>query len=265
MGERIGKLASRWTLVDGLFMHARVSVDPVPTERPPVVLVHGLIVSSRYMAPIAVRLAPCFQVYAPDLPGYGRSAKPAHVLNVTELADALGAWMQLVGIERAALVGNSFGCQIVADFTMRYPERVERAVLLGPTVDPRARSGLRQAARWLLNAPQESFSLGLVIARDLGDMGFRRAVGTFRFMLQDHIEEKFPRMRVPTLVVRGGRDPTVPQGWAEEAARLLPLGQLAVIPGAPHTLNYSSPLEVVRVVRPFLPKRPGDGALTAPH
>ena len=52
--------------------------------------------------------------------------------------------------------------------------------------------------------------------------------------------------------MRGSNDPIVPQRWAEEATRLLPQGRLAVVPGAFHTVNFSSPLELVRVMVPFL-------------
>ncbi|MCA1991296.1 MAG: alpha/beta hydrolase, partial [Coleofasciculus sp. S288] len=68
----------------------------------------------------------------------------------------------------------------------------------------------------------------------------------------DPIEQKLPHVPVPTLVVRGKLDPMVPQEWAEEVVSLLPKGQLAVIPGKGHTLNYSAPLELVRVTRAFL-------------
>ncbi len=44
----------------------------------------------------------------------------------------------------------------------------------------------------------------------------------------------------------------MPQRRAEEATRLLPEARLVVIPGAAHTVNYSAPLELARVVRPFL-------------
>ena len=57
---------------------------------------------------------------------------------------------------------------------------------------------------------------------------------------------------MPTLVVRGSRDQIVPQRWAEEAARLLPMGRLVVIPGAAHTANYSAPMELAHVTRAFL-------------
>ncbi len=238
--------------VDGLPVHARVLVDPVPDRSLAVILIHGIGVSSRYMVPTAERLAPYFRVYAPDLPGFGRSAKPSHVLNLTELADALDGWMQAVGLERAVLLGNSFGCQIIVEFFLRHPERVERAVLQGPTVDPKARTALQQIIRWQLDSPREPPSLGLVLIRDYRDCGVRRVVRTFQYALQDRIEEKLPHMQIPTMVVRGGRDPIVPQRWAEEATRLLPEGRLVVIPGAAHTVNYNSPLELARVARPFL-------------
>ena len=70
-------------------MHACVSVDPAPAGSLPVVLVHGIGVASRFMVPIVELLAPYHRVYAPDLPGFGKSEKPAHALNLIELTDAL--------------------------------------------------------------------------------------------------------------------------------------------------------------------------------
>jgi len=70
---RTEKLQSAWTSIDGLRMHARVSQGP---GSPAMVLVHGLVVSSRYMVPTAERLSPHHPVYVPDLPGFGKSDKP---------------------------------------------------------------------------------------------------------------------------------------------------------------------------------------------
>jgi 2-hydroxy-6-oxonona-2,4-dienedioate hydrolase len=102
----------------------------------PVVLVHGLVVSSLYMEPTAERLAPFHRVFAPDLPGFGRSDKPSRALSVAGLADALGAWMDAEGLERAVLVGNSLGCQVIAEMAARAPHRAAGVVLTGPTVEP---------------------------------------------------------------------------------------------------------------------------------
>lgn len=233
-------------------MHARVSVDPAPAESLPVVLVHGIGVAGCFMVPVAELLAPYHRVYVPDLPGFGASDKPARVLDVLGLTDALVGWMRAAGLERAAFLGNSFGCQILADLAVRYPALIGRAVLQGPTMDPQARSAWRQFLRWLDNSRRESPSQALISAREYRRCGVRRLLKTFRYALEDRIEEKLPRMQVSTLVVRGSRDPIVPQRWAEEVTHLLPEGRLAVIPGMPHTLIYNAPLELARVVLPFL-------------
>src|SRR5437763_13467335 len=88
-----------------------------------------MVISSRYMVPTAERLAPICNVYAVDLPGYGNSYKPAKTLSLSELADALAEWMNAARISRADRVGNSFGCQIIAEFAVRHPERIDRLVL----------------------------------------------------------------------------------------------------------------------------------------
>ncbi|HZD39129.1 MAG TPA: alpha/beta hydrolase, partial [Terriglobales bacterium] len=62
-------------------------------------------------------------------PGFGDSGKPRKILKVPELADWLAAWAAIIGIERASMLGNSFGCQVIADLAMRYPQRIERAIL----------------------------------------------------------------------------------------------------------------------------------------
>ncbi len=239
------------TVVDGVRMHARVS-EGRAAGGPPVVLVHGLVVSGRYMVPLFDELAPFHDVYAPDLPGFGRSEGPARALDVVGLADALAAWMRAVGLRRAVLVGNSMGCQIIAWLALRHPGLVEKVVLQGPTMDSGARSTLRQTWRLLLDTTREPPSLIAIEGLDLMRAGVGRSWRTFRYALGDPIEERLPRLRVPALVVHGSRDRISPLGWAEEVARLLPDGRLVVLPGAAHAANFSAPAEFARAVRSFL-------------
>jgi pimeloyl-ACP methyl ester carboxylesterase len=196
-------------------------------------------------------LADRFDLYAIDLPGFGLTDKPPEVLCVAGQADALASWIRAVGLERPALLAHSFGCQVAVDCAMRHPELAGRLVLVGPTTDPDARTAPRQVLRWLRNLPGERpGQLPLVVA-DYGDAGVRRVLRTFGRSLADRIEDKLPLAQVPTLVVRGARDPIVPQAWAEEATRLLPRGRLAVLPG-PHTLNFAAPDALAELVGPFL-------------
>ena len=238
-------------------MHARVILNgaqasAVAAAAPAIVLVHGLGVSSRYMMPTAERLAPYARVFAPDLPGCGLSDKPPRALSIPELADALAAWMKANGLEQAVLVGNSLGAQIIVDFAVRYPERVLRAVLIAPTIDPRARVFMRQVVRLLLDALREPLSLTPLAIGDYLRAGLFRASRTLSHALVDPIEEKLPLMRARTLVVRGGRDPIVPQQWMEDATALLPAAHLVVIRHAAHAVNYNAPDELVYEVLRFL-------------
>ncbi|MEQ9670884.1 alpha/beta fold hydrolase [Coleofasciculus sp. G2-EDA-02] len=246
------KLQRQYTIVDGLSIHDRRSTEALPEDAPTVILIHGLVVSSRYMMPTAELLAPVAHVYAPDLPGYGESDKPDYLLELPELADILCKWMDAVGIERATMLGNSFGCQIIVEFAIRHPHRIERAVLQGPTMNRHARTFGQQLWQLILDSRLEDPSQAPIQAYDYWQAGLLRAVCTIQIALADRIEAKLPDVKVPTLVVRGGEDPLVPQYWAEEVVELLPQGQLAIIPGGGHTLNYSAPVELSRVTKAFL-------------
>ena len=72
----------------------------------------------------------------PDLPGFGRSEKPPHILTIAGMADALADWMRVVGLKRAVILGHSLGCQVAARFAARYPEMTLGVILVSPTMDP---------------------------------------------------------------------------------------------------------------------------------
>lgn len=233
-------------------MHARVSADRAPDDCPPVILVHGLGMSSRYMIPLAQHLAPHLRVYAPDLPGFGLSDKPRQALTVRELADALAAWMHEIGLDRAAFVGNSLGCEVLVELAVIHPRLVDRLVLQGPTPDPDARGLARQIAGFFLIAPFERWSLAWVALSDYARSGIGRYIHTVRSMVDNRIGEEAHRVSQPTLVVWGTRDAIVPHAFVAGLAEALPRGRLAVIPDAAHGINYSHPKALTAVLLPFL-------------
>jgi 2-hydroxy-6-oxonona-2,4-dienedioate hydrolase len=245
-------LASRFVQAAGWSLHVRTGTVRPARPAPPLVVVHGLVISSLYMVPTAVRLAQFHPVYAPDLPGFGKSDKPARTLSIAELADALLACLDALSLERPVLVANSLGCQVSVDLAARYPGRVRALVLAGPTMDRHARSAPRQIGRWLADWTREPLSLGMAHLRDYREAGLRRAWRTFRHALADPIETKLHRVRVPALVVRGSKDRIAPHAWAVEMAGRLPYGELREIPGGPHVVNYTTPLEFARIVLGFV-------------
>jgi pimeloyl-ACP methyl ester carboxylesterase len=234
-------------------IHDRASLAS-PNAAPPLVMVHGLAVSHRYLMPLAAKLAGDLAVHVIDLPGFGLSSDPGRVLNVAEHADHLAGWLEAAELPPLVVLGNSFGCQVAVDLAVRYPDRVLGLVLVGPTMDPAARTASRQILRWVGDTALEDPLQLPILARDLRDAGPHRVVGTLAHALHDPIEHKLPLISVPVLVTRGSREPIVPMAWAQAASRLLPLGELAVVPGS-HNANYGAADHLAELVLAFLRSR----------
>jgi pimeloyl-ACP methyl ester carboxylesterase len=244
---------SRWRIVRGVATHDRASLGS-PDATPSLVLVHGLAVSHRYLMPLAARLASRHPVHVIDLPGFGLSGEPGRVLNVADHAGHLADWLKATGLPPVVLLGNSFGCQVAVDLAVHHPDRVRGLILVGPTIDPAARTATRQILRWLRDTAREDPLQLPILVRDVRDAGPHRVVGTLAHALHDLIEDKLPLVEVPTLVTRGSREPIVPMAWAQTATRLLPLGELAEVPG-PHNANYAAADHLAELVLAFLHSR----------
>jgi pimeloyl-ACP methyl ester carboxylesterase len=242
-------LESRWTVVDGRKMHSRSSGAGGEI---PFVLIHGLVISSLYMIPLAEFLAGRSAVHALDLPGFGRSEAPREILSIPQLAEAVLAWMTAAGIERCHLVANSLGCEVAAHVAVKAPARVASTTLVGPTLDPHAHALLTQTLRLIRDAFHEPARLWFNWLVDFFRAGPRRSFGTTRAMFRDHLEKQLPHVAAPTLVIRGEHDPTVPQPAGEEVVALLPRSTLLVIPGGWHCVHYTAPAVVGAAVERWI-------------
>ncbi len=218
---------------------------------PTFVLVPGLGLSGRYMMPTAELLAEVGPVWVPDLPGCGMSDKPKRALSIPELADSLAGWMEKNRIARPVLVGNSLGAQVIVDFATRYPNRLGRAVLVSLTVDPDARRVATQVRRLFVDALREPAGMYWIAVTDYLRAGLGKVMQSLRHALADPVEDKLPQLACPVLVIRGSRDPIVPQGWAERTERLIADGELVVFPQAAHAVNFNSAEALTREVLRF--------------
>jgi 2-hydroxy-6-oxonona-2,4-dienedioate hydrolase len=244
MGRReLPQLEHRYDAVDGVRMHAWVG-----GSGPAVVLVHGYGVSSRYLVPLGRVLASSCSVYVPDLPGHGRSERPAAAPGIAQHTEALLAWLDSVGLDRSAFVANSMGCQIVTGLAVRRPDRVGPMVLAGPTVDPARRGGRRQIFAGLRETAREPMSLVGIAARDGVGHDLHQLRAAARSALDDRMEDRLPSIGQPAVIVHGERDAFVSREWAERVATLLPRGRLLVVAGEPHAVPYTKPDVVAGIV-----------------
>jgi pimeloyl-ACP methyl ester carboxylesterase len=220
-------------------------------EATPIVLVHGLS-SSRALKPLIRTLGAGRPVYAPDLPGFGMSDQPIHPLDIPELAAALRRWLFDNQLAPAIVIGISFGCQVAVDLAARHPAAVDRLVLVGPTLDPDARSAGRLALRWARNAPRSSPRLAPSIVHDLIDAGPWSSMQRLRRAFDDRVEDKLSEIEAPTLIVRPERDRIVPEAWTKRVAKLVPDSELVVLPKAGHSIGPRAAARLTALVAPFL-------------
>lgn len=208
--------------------------------------------SSRYMMPTARLLAAAGTVHLPDMPGFGKSGKPAAALSIGELADVLERWIKAQGITAPIMIGNSLGAQVIADLAARYPGSVGGAVLLAPTIDPMARKRLVQIFRLARDIPREPVSLYWTAVRDYLKAGAPRLLRTLDSAIQHDIQTALSAIEVPVLLIRGARDPIIPASWMLAAAKLIPSARVVEIPGAAHAVNFNAPEAVTCEVLRFV-------------
>ena len=232
--------------------------SPEPPDAPVMMHLHGFGLSGRYLLPTAERLADEFHTLVPDLPGFGRSAKAAALLDVPDLAHAAARFLDDRGVESATLVGNSMGCPVILEFAHHYPERLERAILVSPAggmYNQPLRRAVGQLAR---DGGREPPRMMGVATPDYLRFGVPSTFKMFRALTQYPSLERLLALQIPTLVVIGDRDPLMPgSARVQEVASQTDNHVLVVmIEGAAHAINFSHPGELSHLIRLFMADRP---------
>jgi pimeloyl-ACP methyl ester carboxylesterase len=238
------------TNIDGFEIGVRTNnYDP---QKQTIVLIHGIGVSSNYFLPLAKTLATIYNVYALDLPGYGSTVKPPKPLNVDELAQVTGAFLQHHNLTNVTLIGHSMGCQIVARLNDIHPERIGKMILLAPTVNRKERSVFIQGMRLFQDTFYEAPKVNAIIFSDYLRMGVRRYLQTSKYMVDNHIEDSLINTSTPCLIIRGEKDHIVPHTWAWYLESLSEHNSVHEIKGAPHAFQYKFAQEVKNICQTFI-------------
>src|ERR671920_2152337 len=136
-------------------LHGHRAVYRVAGSGPNVVLIHGMVNSSRHWRQVAERLSGSYTVIAPDLIGHGDAATPRGDYSLGAHAASIRDLLTTIGVERATIVGHSLGGGVAMQFFYQFPQRTERLVLvssggLGHEVSPLLRAAALPGATPLL-------------------------------------------------------------------------------------------------------------------
>ena len=226
-------------------VYARVNSIGVGDIRP-FVLIPGIGVSSTYFERLAPILNEFGPVYALDLPGFGGVPHPGRALTIAEYADLVGRVVDELGLVDPVVVGHSMGSQIAVDLAARRPG-LSTVVLIGPVVNPAERRVVVQARRFLQAAWHEPAKVKVLAVSAYLFCGFKWFSRILPQMMTYRIEDRLPRVRARTLVIRGEHDSVAPREWVERVGDLLPASRLWEIPGAAHSVMYAHAEQVARL------------------
>ena len=138
--------------VEGRDLFYRLSTGPA--DAVPILHVHGFGISGSYLMPTARLLVRHGVNIVPDLPGYGRSQRRDHTLDIPELADAVLALLDALALPKVVLVGNSMGCPVILEVAHAAPERVDgHGARVAGRWPPEPAAGPGPACSWPGTAP----------------------------------------------------------------------------------------------------------------
>ena len=264
--------------VDGAELHVEVTGDGRP-----VVLVHGLGLSSALWNRMRDSFGAGYRLVLVDLRGAGRS----HELERTDLslarwADDLAEVVRELELDRPVLVGHSLGASIVLKYALERPGEVGALVLLG------AEANLSNLAPRMLAAAERIESVGLEswvdefwsknppfsqlsLQRDPSILDEYRA----RLLENDDVDyvrqcraiasaeslaDRLGEVAQPVLVVVGGSDDRTLPEHGRQLAQAIPQARLVELAGVGHTIPLEAPADTARAITEFLREVEADGA-----
>jgi pimeloyl-ACP methyl ester carboxylesterase len=202
-----------------------------------------------------------FRCIAYDRRGHGRSSQPGEGYDFDTLADDLATVIERLDFSDLALVGHSMSCgEIVRYLTRHGSSRIARVALVGPTLpfmmktpdnplgrdkeilDALCACWRRDLPQWVNDneapffVPETSPGMRQWLVGLIQRCSLKAAIECQRTAFGTDFRPELPGITLPTLMLHGDKDASVPLGLARVAAALIPNCELKVYAGAPHGL-----------------------------
>lgn len=248
---------------------------------PPLVLLHGLMVTSYSFRDVAAALAQSRRVIVVDLPGCGESDRPdpgvAGEYAVPWHADRLAELLGALELPKVDLLGHSFGGTLALCFAADHPELLRRLVLVDPVAFPLdlplegrlalvprlgpyvfktlyRRADLRRYLAQMMSRPAllDETSVNVYWDRLSRDGGREAAYAMLGHLtLLGWLRPRLPAVTTPTMVVWGDHDVLMSPREGERLVELLPDARLEVVQGCGHAVPEERPEDLNALVETF--------------
>jgi pimeloyl-ACP methyl ester carboxylesterase len=249
-----------------------------------VLLIHGIGGSLEDWMLNANALARHNRVFALDLVGSGHSDKPSVSYSFSYLAQFVNDFMEAENIDRACLIGHSLGGGVSLQFTIQFPDKVDKLVLvnsaglgkegsilfrlpalpiLGELLTRPSRKGTANLLKACVHDPavvtdeliELAYSLAVLPGAQNAFLSTVRSLGNFRGIRKDvlrSIADNLSTITVPTLIFWGQQDRILPVAHAHVAENKIPDTQLHIFDPCGHCPQLERPEEFNSIVLKFL-------------
>lgn len=286
--SRYGAQPSRFLPMDGIEVHWRdegpgsagATASP---DAPAILLLHGNAASLHTWDGWAQQLSGQWRVVRLDLPGFGLTGPhPSGDYSIAATVDFLERFVDAAGLKRFVIAGNSLGGLYAWRYSLRHPERVSGLILIDSVGYPDDTAGPGSLGLRLAGKPIISELMRWAPVQGMVRSGLQGTYGNQERVTPELVErysdllrrpgnrmamgdrararsgntgwEQVQNIRVPTLVLWGGRDTWIPPVQGERFHRDIPGSELIIYPELGHVPMEEDPLSTARDALKFLRK-----------
>lgn len=260
---------TRWTT--GVFEANGINIHYLRTggDKPPIVLLHGLMTNGACWTPLARMLEEDYDVIMPDARGHGNSSAPNKGYCYYNLANDVLSLIEILGLKGPMLLGHSMGGMTAALVASRNPKRLRGLILADPTfLTPQRQREVYQSDvsaqhRQILKRTREDVFAEIQIRHShrsyelvelLLQARFQTSIHAFEILTPPNPDymELINSLDIPSLLVIGGDGAVITPVMGEELARLNQCLEIVQIKEAGHGIPYDQPDRFSAEIKLFL-------------
>lgn len=237
------------------------------SDNPAVVILQGWGTSLEVYASMSQCIEEKYRVIRLDFPGFGKSTEPKVPWNVDAYADFFIKFMGALNIQKATLIGHSYGARVIIKLAARdsIPFEITNIVLVDgagimaqKTPEQKRKIARYKALKKVVDNPiTRSVASNMVESwkNKQGSEDYRNATPIMRQCLvmavNEDLTELLPKVRQEVLLIWGDRDTATPLSDGQLMEKLMPNAGLAVIPGTGHFSFAENPVLFRNIMRSY--------------
>lgn len=203
-----------------------------------------------------------YRVFVPDLPGFGKNPPPTKPWTISDYAEWAKDFCEKNGLSQFFLLGHSFGGSVATKFSVKYPEKVRKLILVDSAGIRRKRlkKEIQKKIAHFLN--KFSFLPFYNLVRKIAYKTlFRRSdylltegvmKETYLNVIREDISDSFSNISVPVLLVWGKKDKITPLQHAYFMKEKIPGAKLEIIPNVKHNPHFEAPEKLAEIILNFI-------------